>query len=118
MRAAGVHHVSLNVSDVDSAIRFYVDVLGLEMRDDRPDFSFGGAWLDVGDQQIHLIAAPSPEDHGQHVALRVEDLDTAIAELRVIGVPVSDASAVGQARQAFLHDPSGNLVELHERPRV
>jgi hypothetical protein len=28
---------------------------------------------------------------------------------------VSDASPVGSGRQAFLHDPAGNLVELHQR---
>jgi hypothetical protein len=27
---------------------------------------------------------------------------------------VSDPSPVGTGRQAFLHDPSGNLVELHQ----
>ena len=114
MRALGVHHVSLNVEDVEAARRFYVDVLGAVERSDRPDFGFGGAWLDVGRQQIHLIEAPVPEDRGQHLALLVDDLDATIAELRGDGLEVSDASPVGTARQAFTRDPSGNLVELHE----
>lgn len=114
MRALGVHHVSLNVDDVDAAKRFYVDVLGAVERDDRPDFGFGGAWLDVGAQQIHLIEAPPPDDHGQHLALLVADLDATVAELRAQDVEVSDASPVGTGRQAFTHDPSGNLVELHQ----
>ena len=111
-----MHHVSLNVRDVGAAVDFYVDVLGLAMRDDRPDFSFGGAWLDVGEQQIHLIEAAVPDDRGQHVALRIDDLDAAVSELRGAGVEVSDPSGVGVARQAFLRDPSGNRIELHERP--
>ena len=69
MRALGLHHVSINVEDVEAARRFYVDVLGAVERSDRPDFGFGGAWLDVGRQQIHLIEASVPEDHGQHLAL-------------------------------------------------
>src|ERR1700729_4085824 len=40
----GVHHVSLNVDDVDAALAFYTDRLGLVVRPDRPDFDFPGAW--------------------------------------------------------------------------
>ncbi len=114
MQVDGVHHVSINVSDVDAAISFYVDVIGLTVRGDRPDFPFGGAWLDVGGQQIHLIEAQVPEQRGQHLALHVPHLDDAIVELRGRGVEVSDPKPVGSGRQSFLHDPSGNLVELQE----
>jgi catechol 2,3-dioxygenase-like lactoylglutathione lyase family enzyme len=114
MRAAGVHHVSINVSDVAAAKSFYIDVLGLTERADRPDFGFGGAWLDVGGQQVHLIEAPVPDNKGQHFALRVDDLDEVIAELRGRGITVSDAKPVGPNRQAFLNDPAGNTVELQQ----
>jgi catechol 2,3-dioxygenase-like lactoylglutathione lyase family enzyme len=114
MRPLGVHHVSINVSDVGAALDFYVEVLGLAARSDRPDFGFGGAWLDAGDQQLHLIEASVPGDRGQHFALRVADLDAVVAELRAGATMVSDPSPVGTGRQAFLHDPSGNLVELHQ----
>lgn len=114
MRALGVHHVSINVDDVDAALAFYVDRLGLTPRDDRPDFGFGGAWLDVGGQQVHLIEAGPPPAQGQHFALAVADLDAAVAELRAAGVEVSDPSPVGSGRQAFLRDPAGNQVELNQ----
>ena len=114
MRPLGLHHVSINVADVEEARRFYVDVLGARERSDRPDFGFGGAWLDVGPQQIHLIEAPVPDDNGQHLALLVDDLDETLAELRADGIEVSDVSPVGTGRQAFTRDPSGNLVELHQ----
>ncbi len=114
MRPLGVHHVSINVNDTDEALAFYTGVLGLRARHDRPDFGFGGAWLDLGDQQLHLIEVAVPEDRGQHFAVRVDDLDGCVAELRSLDVTVSDPSPVGTARQAFLHDPSGNLIELHE----
>ncbi|MCU1357858.1 MAG: lactoylglutathione lyase [Acidimicrobiales bacterium] len=115
MQPLGVHHVSLNVTDVDAALAFYTGILGLTVRDDRPDFGFGGAWLDVGGQQVHLIAAPTPQNLGQHLAIQVADLDATIAELRAEGVEVTDGSPVGPGRQAFLVDPSGNAVELYER---
>jgi catechol 2,3-dioxygenase-like lactoylglutathione lyase family enzyme len=110
----GIHHVSINVTDVDEAKRFYTEDLGLAERGDRPDFGFGGAWLDAGAQQIHLIEATVPQPFGQHLAIRVADLDATIAELRAKGIDVSDASPVGTGRQAFLADPSGNGVELHQ----
>ncbi len=118
MQPLGVHHVSINVTDAAEAIAFYTDVLGLTLRDDRPDFGFGGAWLDLGPQQVHLLEVPVPDDRGQHFAIRVADLDIAVDELRERGVTVGDPSPVGTGRQAFLHDPSGNMIELHEPATV
>jgi glyoxylase I family protein len=114
MRPAGVHHVSINVDDVDAAVSFYVDDLGFTARTDRPDFGFPGAWLDVGDEQLHLIQGEVPARQGQHFAVAVADLDDTVAELRAKGVQVSDPSPVGTGRQAFVSDPAGNLVELHQ----
>jgi len=114
MQPLGVHHVSINVNDADEAIAFYTRVLGLTVRDDRPDFPFGGAWLDLGAEQVHLLEIDVPDDKGQHFAIRVGDLDAAVAELRDRGVTVTDPSPVGTSRQSFLHDPSGNRIELHQ----
>jgi glyoxylase I family protein len=114
MQPLAVHHVSINVTDVPAAIDFYVDVLGFEPRSDRPDFGFGGAWLNAGEQQLHLIEAAAPQNLGQHFAVRVADLDATITELRGRDIAVSDPSPVGAARQAFLVDPAGNTVELIE----
>ncbi len=114
MRPDGLHHVSLNVRDVPAALGFYTQVLGLTERADRPDFSFGGAWLDAGGQQIHLIEADVPPPLGQHFALAVSDLDAVVAELRGQGVTVTDPVPVGTGRQSFLDDPAGNRIELQE----
>lgn len=114
MQTLGVHHVSINVRDAAEGIAFYTDVLGLTQRTDRPDFGFGGAWLDVGSQQVHLIEAAVPDDCGQHFAIRVADIETAVAELRRREIDVTDPTPVGSSRQCFLHDPSGNRVELHQ----
>lgn len=114
MQPLGVHHVSINVTDVDAALAFYTDVLGFRVRSDRPDFGFGGAWLDAGGQQLHLIEATSPPNLGQHFAVQVADLDATIGELRGKAIDVTDPSPVGRGRQAFLTDPAGNTVELIE----
>ncbi|CAN5684814.1 VOC family protein [soil metagenome] len=114
MQPLGVHHVSINVVDAEESIAFYRDVLGFGVRSDRPDFGFGGAWLDLGGQQVHLIEAPIPANLGQHFAIQVEDVDATVEELRAKGVAVSDAKPVGTGLQAFLTDPSGNGVELNQ----
>jgi glyoxylase I family protein len=116
MRPDGLHHVSINVSDVGAARDFYTRVLGLTERADRPDFSFDGAWLDAGNQQVHLIEAEVPPELGQHFALAVTDLDAVVAELRALDVTVTDPVPVGRGRQAFVTDPSGNRVELQQPP--
>jgi glyoxylase I family protein len=112
----GIDHVALNVLDVPAALAFYTDVLGLTQRDDRPDFGIAGAWLNAGDQQVHLIELPPPNGMGQHFALLYDDIGAVVERLRAQGITVSDPAASSPGRrQAFLNDPWGNSIELHER---
>lgn len=114
MKPLAVHHVSIVVTDVDEALDFYTRLLGMTQRQDRPASLGDGAWLDVGGQQLHLVKSRAPEQLGQHFAVLVADLDAATAGLRAAGVEVTDAIPIGRNRQAFLADPSGNRIELHE----
>ena len=113
---SGVHHVSLNVTDAEASRRFYVDVLGFTERDDRPDFPFAGSWLQVGEQQVHLLeVADFVPPTGQHFALHVDDLDAVRDELIERGVKVSEPSPIGDVCvQCFFTDPTGNLIELNQ----
>jgi len=111
-----LHHVSINVTDVERAVTFYAEVLGLVPLP-RPDFGFDGAWLAVdGGRQVHLIQADVPADLGQHVAFEVDDIEVAVTSLREHGVDVHGPVPVGDtsARQAFLADPDGNRLELNQ----
>lgn len=114
MQPLDIHHVSVNVVDVEQARAFYTDVLGGVERSDRPDFGFGGAWIDFGGRQLHLIEASVPAELGQHFAIRVADIRATVDELRGRGVEVSDPSPVATNLQAFLKDPAGNGIEIHE----
>jgi glyoxylase I family protein len=114
VKPLAVHHVSINVRDVAEAKRFYIDRLGLTERNDRPGLGIGGAWLDAGGQQLHLIEAEPPASAGQHFAILVDDLATVVQELRDAGLRVGDPSPIGSGLQTFLNDPSGNTVELHQ----
>jgi len=110
----GVHHVSINVDHVDECVAFYVDKLGFEQLA-RPDFGFGGAWLQMGPQQLHLIELPVPVGRGPHFALQVADIREAIDLLTSRGVVVGEPSSIdGVCLQAFFHDPSGNQIELNQ----
>jgi glyoxylase I family protein len=110
----GVDHVAINVTDVPAAITFYTEMLGLTQNHERPDFGFAGAWLDAGNQQIHLIELQAPPNLGQHFALLYDDLDAVVAELRSKGLEVTDPKPSGPGRhQAFVSDPWGNGIELH-----
>ena len=112
----GVHHVNIQVADVAAARAFYGDVLGLpEIK--RPDFDVDGLWFQLGAQQLHIGAV---EDHRgpdrQHFAVQVGDLDAAVATIESRGGTVRRAGQAlpGAGRQAFLRDPSGNLIELNQ----
>ena len=53
---------------------------------------------------------------GQHFAVQVADIQGAVTELRGRGIQVSDPSPVARGLQAFLVDPDGNAIELHQVP--
>jgi len=114
VKVLGLHHVNINVRDVDEAIAFYTSI-GFESVP-RPDFGFSGAWLQMGAHQLHLTSREDlVVDRVQHFALAVDDLDVCTTELEVLGVEVVRGGEVdGAGRQAFFRDPSGNLIELNQ----
>ena len=114
MKPLGLHHVSIMTPDVGAAYAFYTEDLGLTERSDRPDFGIGGAWLDAGGQQVHLVEGAVPNNAGQHFAFRVGDLDVVVAELRGKGHEVAEPFASGVGRQTTVKDPCGNVVELNQ----
>ena len=114
-----LHHVSLVVSDTRRALAFYRDLLGMEVVPERPELGFPGAWLAVGDVQIHLLEVSNPDPvagrpaHGgrdRHTAFAVSELETLAKRLEQAGVAVS-RSRSGRAA-FFCRDPDGNGLEF------
>ncbi len=113
-----IHHVSLIVADTGRALAFYRDLLGLPQAE-RPDLGFHGAWLAVGDRQIHLLELPNPDavtgrpEHGgrdRHLALVCDDLDALIARFEAAGIRYTRSRSGRPA--IFCRDPDGNAIEL------
>ena len=119
---AGYAHVNLCVTDTERALEFYVGQLGLSVLP-RPDFgTFGGAWLRLGDVQLHLSEVaemPDFKNTAPHLALYIPtaDFERSIDALAAAGV---DVGAGVRSREdfgatvltAFCKDPDGNLIEL------
>jgi glyoxylase I family protein len=121
MQMQRIHHVSLIVADAARAQHFYCDLLGLSVDDSRPDLGYPGAWLCIGDQQIHLLELPNPDPiegrpvHGgrdRHLALTIDDLDALTQALDSAGIDYT-RSRSGR-RALFFRDPDGNALELIE----
>lgn len=117
-----LHHVSILVKDTARALAFYEGLLGLPVNPDRPDLGYPGAWLQLGEAQIHLLELPDPDPaegrpaHGgrdRHFALTVPDLERIARALEQAGIPFT-RSRSGR-RALFCRDPDGNAVELIER---
>ena len=114
-------HASVIVSDTKRALAFYRDLLGLELRSDRPDLGYPGAWLNLGDQQLHLLELPNPDPiagrptHGgrdRHIAIAVSNLQALKHRLDQDGMPYT-LSKSGRAAM-FIRDPDNNTLELIE----
>lgn len=118
-----IHHVSLVVADTNRSLAFYRDILGIKQCE-RPDLGFPGAWLSIGEQQIHLLELTNPDpvegrpEHGgrdRHLAFSVSGFDAILAHLESNGIPYSLSQSGRKA--LFCRDPDGNAVELIERPQ-
>src|SRR3954471_21669124 len=114
-----VANVVIPVADVDRAIDFYVDKLGLEKRVDVP---FGGQyrWVEVApaDAETTIALAPPPEgkpsgNRETGVTLYTADIDAYHAELRDAGVDVdAEVSRMGDPVPPlfWFRDPEGNTL--------
>lgn len=116
-----IHHASVVVADSRRALGFYVDILGMQLDPSRPDLGFPGAWLRVGDQQIHLLEVKNPHavdgcpthaGRDRHTALQVRGLDALQRRLEAAGIPYTRSRSGRKA--IFCRDPDGNAIEFVE----
>jgi methylmalonyl-CoA epimerase len=129
-----IHHVAIVVQDLDEALAFYRDALGMEVSDRRqvPEEGVEIAFLSAGQAEIELVQ-PLTEEGGiarflqkrgeglHHICLALDDIDTAMSRLEAAGARVlgeePQAGADG-TRYVFVHPKSahGVLIELYEAP--
>ena len=133
-----IDHVGVAVPDLDDAIAFYRDSLGMELAHEETNVEQGvrEAMMRVGESGscIQLLAPLSPEStiakfldrNGQgmqQLAYRVEDIDAVCATLRERGLRLlydTPKRGTSNSRVNFIHpkDARGILVELVEPDRA
>lgn len=132
--SVSIHHIAIAVHDLDAALAFYRDALGLEMTQRRivPEEGVEIAFLPTGKGEIELLR-PIDDESGvarflekrgeglHHICLQVEDIGVAMERLRAAGaVLLSEEPRVGAdgTRYIFIHPKSarGVLLELYEKP--
>jgi catechol 2,3-dioxygenase-like lactoylglutathione lyase family enzyme len=121
----GVDFVSVPTRDIERAVEFYGTTLGLRRSMYKPERNF--AEFETGTVTLSVV---NPERMGigefranaNHLALHVEDVEAAKAELEARGVEFQrdDVFDTGVCHMAFFQDPDGNALMLHHRyePRV
>ena len=117
----GLAHVCFTVSDLDRSTDFY-QALGFAHAFDFLDDNNRrfGVYLHAGGRSFLELfeGKPHPAADGQsfrHICLEVEDMDNAVAQLTAAGVEVTEPTlGSDQSIQAWLADPDGNRIELHQ----
>lgn len=125
-----ISHLGIAVKDLESVLAFYTDSLGLvcEGREEVPSQKVRVAFLPLGETNIELLESTEPDgpiakfidNKGEgihHIAIEVDDIEQALAELKAKGVRLIDeVPRVGAhgARIAFIHPKAshGVLIEL------
>ncbi|MFW2373076.1 MAG: VOC family protein [Gammaproteobacteria bacterium] len=122
MTVLSIHHVSVLVADTAKALDFYCGLLGLEQDMNRPDLGYPGAWVNIADQQIHILELDNPDPiegrpaHGgrdRHLALLVGDLSE--IEQGLESRQMSFTRSKSGRKAIFCRDPDANGVELIEK---
>jgi catechol 2,3-dioxygenase len=125
-----IGHVHLRVSDLDRAIAFYRDTLGLSLRMDLRGHGLPVAFLAAGSYHHHVAlnafetagGTPPPAGHTglYHVAFVYPDraaLAAAVARAVVHGATLESGRDHGATLSVYLRDPDDNGIELYyDRP--
>lgn len=127
-----INHIAIVVEDIDDALSFWRDALGIEMHElrDVPAEKSKVAFLPVAGSEIELVQ-PTTDDSGiakylakrgqgmHHVCLEVDDIDGMLTQLKAKGIRLiteEPKTAADGKRYAFIHpeSASGVLVELYQ----
>lgn len=129
-----IHHIAIAVKDLDGALAFYRDALGIDVseRRDVPTEGVEIAFLPVGDSELELLQPLDPansigrflEKRGEgihHICVLVEDIEAAVTRMQDEGARMATEvrSHPNGTRYAFVHPKSthGVLMELYEEPK-
>lgn len=122
-------HVALEVADLDAAIAFYTQKIGLRLQFRQVDESHheAFAFLEMEGGNLELLQSLDPDNRPKpftplprrdsncpHVAIGVKDLDALLQQLRRDGIPLvkGPLEIPGQVRWCYLADPDGNILEF------
>jgi methylmalonyl-CoA/ethylmalonyl-CoA epimerase len=127
-----IDHIAIVVEDIDSALAFWRDALGLDLEhvEEVTEQQSIVAFLPAGESEVELVK-PTTDDSGvarylskrgpgiHHICFEVEDIESALVDLKSKGVRlINETPAIGAGGKmiAFIHPESTNgvLVELYE----
>jgi catechol 2,3-dioxygenase-like lactoylglutathione lyase family enzyme len=114
----GTDFITLGTKDINAAEKFYGEVLGLPLSKrwgQMPAAEFETGTLTIAVMQSEAFGMTF-QAHQHPIALRVDDVASARAELEARGVEFrGDILDSGVCHQAFFRDPDGNMLALHHR---
>ena len=117
MKALGFNHLSVGSTDMDTSVRFYETVFGME-RIPTYNFGFKTTYLRCGELQLHVFELVDAVPKFQHFAIDVDDFHAVYEAASALDAldNVTFRNAVNElpdgSVQMYLRDPGGNLVEV------
>ncbi|MGE5596908.1 MAG: VOC family protein [Hyphomicrobiales bacterium] len=107
--------VTLSVTDLERAVAFYRDVLGLEQRLFLPEMNWAELTTPLAGCTIGMGVNPEGQRGGTAISLGVNDIDAAVAELERRGVQFNERMEVPRRSSRCSLTPDGNPLMLAQR---
>ena len=118
MNITGVDFITIPTRDIEKAREFYGGVLGLESSKQwgsMPAYEYETGSLTIAVMQSDAFGIDF-QNHSHPVALHVDDVEAARAELEGKGITFgADTMDTGVCHMAHFRDPDGNVLMLHHR---
>jgi 4-oxalocrotonate tautomerase family enzyme len=108
-----LHHLLLQVKDLDVAERFYVEGLGFTVKK-RESFSDGRPLIVLNEGMGLTTDGPHPPGPVEHIAFRVRDVEAYVDRVERAGGKVIGGPGPGAyGTSLYFEDPDGNKIEFH-----
>ena len=113
-------HVTVITNNLEKTKNFYINILGMQVDNNRPPFEFDGIWLTLNERAVvHVVVKNSHEVEKNsaptldHIAFKANNINNIKKNLQKYSIPYEEkVTPDNKISQIFISDPNKIKIEL------